>query len=82
MSSTPSECPRCRGSLEPIWRGEHRDKFLQYMEKELHGKTGYKSWKEVWGNEDWKSLGAKVDAHFDKLLQDMGIVKVGIGGGK
>lgn len=29
MSTTPRDCPRCRGTLEPAWRGEHRDKFLQ-----------------------------------------------------
>ena len=29
MKTTPRECPRCRGSLQPTWRGEHRDKFLQ-----------------------------------------------------
>jgi len=59
-----------------LWFGEdgkHREKFLEYMGMELTGKTGYKNWVKVWGNDDWGPLGKKVDAHFDKLCSEMGV---------
>jgi hypothetical protein len=61
-----------------LWFGEdgkYREKFLEYMGMELHGNSGYKSWKKVWDKEDddWSFLEEKVDKHFDELCEKMGV---------
>jgi hypothetical protein len=59
--------------------GKYRQKFLDYFKSELHGKTGYKFWAELWGKtgdpdkDDWSDLDKEWRAYVETLYDQMGI---------
>ena len=65
-----------------LWHGEngkYRDKLLDYFESEMHGKSGYRYWAEMWNKDkkwqsaDWSELDKEWRAYFDKLCKQMGL---------
>lgn len=63
--------------LNTFENGKYRDKFLAYMEKELHGRSGYTVFKEVFGLEE--VAGSQLEKDYMKFCE--GIVGEGPGSG-
>jgi len=53
-----------------LWHHEnrtYREKLLAYLEREFHGKTGYRVWRRVWGTAGHD--GAELEKEFEAWLQ-------------
>jgi len=48
---------------------EYRERLIEYLGKELHGKTGYKNWVRVWG--EGKRDGAELAEEFEAWVADI-----------